>query len=103
MHELNHRIPEPVSVDNFRPNLVVSGCRPWEEDTWKSIRVGELIFDIVKPCGRCAVPTVNPATGKHNQAFEPIRELRTYRQLDDLVYVGQLMIQRQPGENAAQP
>jgi uncharacterized protein YcbX len=31
---------------------VVTGAAAWEEDTWKVV-IGEVIFDVVKPCSRC--------------------------------------------------
>jgi hypothetical protein len=33
-------------MEQFRPNLVVTGAAAWEEDTWKVIRIGEVIFDV---------------------------------------------------------
>jgi uncharacterized protein YcbX len=33
-------------MEQFRPNLVVTGAAAWEEDTWKVIRIGEVVFDV---------------------------------------------------------
>ena len=86
--------PAAVSAINFRPNIIVEGCsRAWEEDSWRRVRVGGgVIFDIVEPCGRCMVPSVDPDTGHHNRRFEPVPTLRTYRQCGELVFVGQHMV-----------
>ena len=82
LDELNRRLPEsagkPLSMARFRPNLVVEGlCWPHEEDTWAAIELGEAIFYGVKPCGRCVLTTIDPATG--DRGTEPLRTLNTYR------------------------
>ncbi len=47
-------------MEQFRPNLVVSGASAREEDSWKVIRIGDVVFDVVKPCSRCIFTTVSP-------------------------------------------
>lgn len=51
-------------MEQFRPNLVVSGASAREEDSWKVIRIGDVVFDVVKPCSRCIFTTVSPEKGK---------------------------------------
>lgn len=41
-----------VTVRNFRPNFVLKGAKAYDEDHWKYVKVGENIFEIVKPCTR---------------------------------------------------
>ena len=78
---------------SFRPNVVVTGSAPWEEDYWRQITVGSIEFDVPKPCGRCQVPTVDPATGKRRSGYEPIRTMKTYRSdADGEVYCGQNIV-----------
>nr|CAD7460884.1 unnamed protein product [Timema tahoe] len=52
--ELDSRLPESargIGTLQFRPNLVVQGSLPYEEDTWDWIRVGDTaIFRNIKPC-----------------------------------------------------
>jgi hypothetical protein len=59
-----------VAMDRFRPNVVVGGVGPyggaaWAEDGWAAlVRCGDgLRLDVVKPCSRCKIPTVDPRTG----------------------------------------
>lgn len=99
LDDLNGRLPEPVEMRRFRPNLVVGGCEPYEEDSWRRIRIGELSFRVVKPCSRCPIPTIDPDTGVRGP--EPIRTLMTYRRRDNKVYFGQNLIHDGPGELAA--
>ncbi len=48
----NGRLKEPVQVDRFRPNVVIEGCAPYEEDGWRGVRMGGVAFRVVKPCSR---------------------------------------------------
>jgi uncharacterized protein YcbX len=90
LDELNSRLAEPVPMNRFRPNLVVDGCPAYEEDSWRSIRIGLVTFRVAKPCSRCAIPTVDQDTGESGK--EPMRTLSTYRTRDSKVYFGQNLI-----------
>ena len=79
LEELNGKLPEPVSMQRFRPNIVVTGCGPDEEDDWKMIQIGELIFDVNEKCKRCVMTTIDPATGERKKNQEPLRTLATYK------------------------
>lgn len=84
---LNQRLPEPITIQRFRPNIVVSGSAPHDEDTWQHFRMGELDFYGVKPCARCVLTTIDPATGERGS--EPLRTLATYRQWKHKILFGQ--------------
>jgi len=76
--ELNGRLgAAAVPMDRFRPNLVVAGCRPYEEDTWRRVRIGGIVFRVAKPCSRCVITTTDQATGE--RGAEPLRTLARYR------------------------
>ncbi|XP_001605008.2 mitochondrial amidoxime reducing component 2 [Nasonia vitripennis] len=81
--DLNTRIEEPVTPLHFRPNFVVKGAEPLEEDTWDWIKIGNVVFRNVKPCTRCIFTTVDPETGKKNPKIEPLKTLRKYREITD--------------------
>ncbi len=51
LDELNRRSPEAHSMDQFSTNFVVSNTEAFAEDGWKRIRIGEVDFEAVKPCG----------------------------------------------------
>jgi hypothetical protein len=95
LNNLNTRLDAPVPMNRFRPNLVLDGCDAHEEDTWASLRIGNISFRIAKPCSRCTVPTVNQETGV--RASEPIRTLSTYRTIGGKVYFGQNLIHETEG------
>ncbi|KAK2141920.1 hypothetical protein LSH36_1017g00010 [Paralvinella palmiformis] len=50
--DLNARLKKPVSMNNFRPNLVVEGCDAFDEDVWDKIYIGDVEFFNIKPCQR---------------------------------------------------
>ena len=71
----------PVGMERFRPNLVLDGLAPWEEDHVDEIAIatpeGTLRLKLVKPCARCTIPSVDPATGV--QGHEPGDTLAGFR------------------------
>ncbi|HEX6433029.1 MAG TPA: MOSC N-terminal beta barrel domain-containing protein [Gemmatimonadales bacterium] len=87
LNDLNRRLPEPLSMNRFRPNLVVAGVRPYEEDEWSRIEIGAVGFRIVKPCERCVVTTTDQATAAVGK--EPLRTLARYRKVRGKVMFGQ--------------
>lgn len=93
--DLNARLATPVPMNRFRPNLVVAGCEAFEEDTWRQIRIGEVLFHVVKPCARCVVTTIDQASGSAGK--EPLRTLATFRKQGNKVYFGQNLIPDAPG------
>jgi len=97
LEELNGRLEEPVDMRRFRPNIVVEGAVAWHEDRWQKLTVGEQNFDIVKPCSRCVLTTVNPDTGTKDPGLQPLRALSGYRRTPDGVIFGQNAIHEFPG------
>ncbi|CAH2094506.1 unnamed protein product [Euphydryas editha] len=83
--DLNTRLDEDCHVTprNFRPNFVLTGAKPYEEDNWKFIKIGNNVFEIVKPCLRCILTTIDPETGVYNAKTEPLKMLKTYRQIEN--------------------
>jgi uncharacterized protein YcbX len=80
--ELNRTCPEDIKMAQFRPNLVIKGNKPFEEDSWKRIRIGEVEFENVKPCERCIFTTLNPITAQRSKKGEPLKTLAKFRLLD---------------------
>jgi len=95
--ELNGRLEASVDMRRFRPNIVVEGLAPWEEDGWRKLRIGAQYFDIVKPCSRCVLTTVDPDTGIKDTGLQPLRTLSGYRKTADGVIFGQNAIHESPG------
>jgi uncharacterized protein YcbX len=88
--DLNQRLAEPLPMNRFRPNLVVAGAEPFEEDRWTRIEVGGITFRIVKPCSRCVITTTDQDTAIRGK--EPLRTLATYRSVRGKVMFGQNVV-----------
>jgi uncharacterized protein YcbX len=93
--DLNRRLKKPLEMERFRPNLVIKGCQPYGEDSWKSIRIGEIPFQVSKPCSRCVITTIDPSDGTTTK--EPLRTLATYRASQGKVNFGQNLIHEREG------
>ena len=108
LEELNARLREKgegeLTVERFRPNVIVKGDVPWSEDSWKTVRInggdrgrgllGSLLgtgggnnaeaaldLDVVARCARCQVPNVDPDTAEKHKK-EPWTTLMSYRRVD---------------------
>lgn len=86
LDDLNSRLKQPIPMNRFRPNLVVSGVRAFAEDGWKRIRIGAVELALVKPCARCNVPTIDQDTAETGK--EPNTTLATYRKVNGKVMFG---------------
>ncbi len=95
LDDLNQRLEQPVPMDRFRSNLVVSGNQAFEEDNWKKIRIGNVEFLVVKPCARCKITTINQTTGVASK--EPLKTLASYRQQDGNVLFGMNLVALETG------
>ncbi|GGA87550.1 MOSC domain-containing protein [Arenimonas soli] len=94
---LNQRLDQPVPMNRFRPNLVVDGVDAHAEDGWKQVSIGDVVFDVAKPCTRCVLVTIDADTGQRHEGGEPLRTLTRYRRGEDGVTFGQLLIPRSRG------
>jgi uncharacterized protein YcbX len=91
--DLNSSLSQPVSMNRFRPNLVINTTEPFAEDTWRSIRIGEATFHLVKPCARCILTTIDQQTGVAGK--EPLKTLSSYRTFHNKVLFGQNVLGEQ--------
>lgn len=55
-----------AEMARFRANIVLTGLDAYDEDYAKQARIGDAVIRMVKPCARCSVPGVDPATGEHD-------------------------------------
>jgi len=78
--DLNARLKEKVDATRFRPNIVVSGFEPYEEDTAERLRIvdSDIVLKIVKPVKRCKIVNVNPQKGLA-ESDEVLSTLASYR------------------------
>jgi len=87
LQDLNNHLALPAEMTRFRPNLVIGGSGPWEEDSWRVMEVGEARIDLVKPCARCSVTTVDQETGVTGK--EPLSTMARVRRWEGKTFFGQ--------------
>lgn len=87
LDDLNQRLlaagHAAVGMERFRPNVVLGGVEAFDEDRVDMVRIGtgegrESHLQLVKPCARCPIPDIDPATAESHPAVGDT--LRTYRQ-----------------------
>ncbi len=83
LDDLNSRLTgngvDPVNMSVFRPNVVLGGIEAWGEDSLREIQIGDVILEIVKPCGRCPITGVTQETGTFSKRpLEPRKTLETF-------------------------
>ena len=80
LHHLNQQLTQPVEMARFRANLVIDGKQPYAEDDWRQIRIGEVVFELFKPCTRCIMTTVDLHTAEKHPQQQPLATLaKTHR------------------------
>jgi len=82
LSDLNKRLEltgkETVDMRRFRPNIVIGGMEPWEEDSLKRIKIGPIEFLVWQRCGRCTMTTIDRDTLK--RSGEPLNTLSCFRE-----------------------
>jgi uncharacterized protein YcbX len=84
-----------IPITRFRPNIIVRGNQPWEEDSWKTLRIRPspgssrhkyrghgLALDVTQRCARCHVPNVDSETAEEHKR-QPWDTLMKYRRVDE--------------------
>ncbi|KAH3759499.1 molybdenum cofactor sulfurase [Pelomyxa schiedti] len=104
LRDLRSRLPEAalstVHMRNFRPNIVISGGEPFQEDNWKTIKIGEnLVLSHGGLCNRCTMTCIDPQTG--TVYAEPLRTLATFRRINGGLMFGTLMNIQGPPSSVA--
>ena len=79
--DLNARLASrghpPLPMNRFRPNVVVDGLAPYDEDHVETLAAGDVVLRMVKPCTRCQVTTIDQASAA--AGIEPLPTLALYR------------------------
>jgi uncharacterized protein YcbX len=75
--DLERRAGTSIEMSRFRPNVVVGGAAPFEEDGWVEFRVGGTRLHGVKKCARCPIPDLDPTTGQRSKGV--LATLARYR------------------------
>ncbi|XP_042007194.1 molybdenum cofactor sulfurase-like isoform X2 [Salvia splendens] len=87
----NSSLNQPAEVNpmRFRPNIVVSGGKPYAEDGWKILKIGESNFKSLGGCNRCHMINMTSTAGTVQRSNEPLATLASYRRLKIAVPMSQ--------------
>ncbi|RMF19852.1 MAG: MOSC domain-containing protein [Gammaproteobacteria bacterium] len=95
LQDLSRRVGMTLSMRRFRPNLVVAGGDPWDEDRWTAIESPGAALRLSKPCSRCIMITVDPDTFERQP--EVLRGLAQFRRQPLGVIFGKNAVVTRPG------
>ena len=92
----NKELTEPLTIERFRANIVVSGLGPFGEDHLTDFKLGPIELTVSKPCIRCSIINVDPKTGiKANS--EPLERLNQFHSIEGKPAFGVLLLPKNTG------
>lgn len=97
INDLNNKLKTPIIDNRFRPNIIISGPKSYEEENWKSVIIGNCEFDVIKPTERCSLITIDPFSMKKSEHQEPLRTLAKIKNKNEKVSFGIYLIPKNTG------
>jgi len=85
-------------INRFRPSLVFKGGEAHDEDRWKKFTLNETEYNVIKPCSRCEITTVEQETGIAGK--EPLATLAKYRKQGHRILFGMYVLTGKLNENS---
>lgn len=77
LDDLNQRMPVPIPMGRFRPNIVLEGLPAFAEDRINVVTIGPVTLRLVKPSTRCVITSTDQQTGE--RSVNPLPVLRQFR------------------------
>ncbi|MGE5087205.1 MAG: MOSC domain-containing protein [Bacillota bacterium] len=96
LEDLNSKLSTPVPMSRFRPNIVVDGGEAFADESWKRIKIGDVIFSQPKKSSCCGIINIDQQSGEP-QGAEPFNTLASYRKDHTGVHLGTLWIPENEG------
>lgn len=93
--DLSKRMSRSISTLRFRPNFILSGLSPYEEERLDTIFGRDFSLKIIKPTGRCKIPNINPKSSESDA--EILGELAKYKRSNNSVNFGVYAYSLKPG------
>lgn len=99
--KINQHLEQPITMQRFRPSIVVKGSEAFAEDDWQLLvlsnnKLPNNELSLVKPCARCVIPTINLETAQKEKVVWQI--LQKLRQAENgKIYFGQNTIHQYEG------
>lgn len=95
---VEHHFGNSFDWMRFRANVVISGTKAFEEDSWLEFSLGTVRLFGAKPCARCQLVNVNPSTGDVDKSM--LEALSKFRKVGNKVYFGQQAVPIESGRLA---
>lgn len=92
---LDARLATPVLMNRFRPNLVVSGAEPHEEDHWSTFSIRAVALRAARRCIRCKIVQIDQE--KAELGLDPWPALSAHNKHDGKVTFGQYLLHEGAG------
>lgn len=86
LKSLNSKLAKPISIERFRPNIVIDSNQAFLEDKIKQSKIGDINLISGPLCERCTIPNVDESSGSTSK--EPLNTLNTFRKIDDKICFG---------------
>lgn len=87
----------PLPMTRFRPNIVLAGLAPFDEDRIDRLCIGKAVLRLAKPSTRCIVTTTGQETGTRGvEPLPTLKRLRWNRELKGVTF-GENATVLQPG------
>lgn len=97
INDLNTKLESPINDNRFRPNIILSGTKAYEEEDWKTVFIGNCEFDVIIPTERCSLITINPLSLEKDIQQEPLRTLAKNKKSSKKVKFGIYLIPKNNG------
>lgn len=77
LNDLNNALGQrgisAYTMSRFRPNFEIPATRPYEEDEWKEIAIGEVVLEGRGQCERCQMPDIDQELGEYSDPSKTIK------------------------------
>lgn len=98
----------PVGIERFRPNLVLDGLEAHDEDRLDVLEIatgdGVARLKMVKPCPRCPIPNIDPATALSSpEVGDALQAYRAHPAVDGAIAFGMNAIVLDGVDHALRP
>jgi len=97
LNELNTKLKNPITDNRYRPNILISNTKPFEEENWKRVFIGNCEFEVITPTERCSLITINSLTLEKDKQQEPLRTLAKNKRGHKKVNFGIYLIPKNSG------
>ncbi len=86
LNDLNSRLEVDIPMNRFRPNIVFDQCESYDEELLETFQINNCKFEMIKPCARCVITTINQKTGE--KLVEPLKTLSNYKRVGNKIFFG---------------